>query len=422
MRRRTRAASLSAAMIAALALTACSSGSSGPPVLTWYINPDNGGQARYAAECTAEAGGRYIIETSLLPREASSQREQLARRLAAQDSSIDIMSLDPPFMPEFAVPGFLAPVPAEMQDLEGNTQGAIDAASWDGEVVSIPFWANTQLLWYRKSVAEAAGLDMTQPVTWDQIIEAAQAQGATIGAQGQKGESLTVWINALIESGGGHILENPEAPADELKLGLDTDAGREAARIMREISDSGLGGPGFTTANENSSMLLFQGDNGGFMVNWPFVYPATKDAAPEVFEDMGWAVYPQVSEGEPSAPPLGGIVLAVGAYSAHPDLAYEAVACITSVERQVDYFLTNGNPPAAEAAYDDPKMLEEFPGAQTIRDSLNQAAPRPQTPYYNEVSIGLQNTWHPISEIDPERTPATSTEFITEVLRGEALL
>ena len=46
-----------------------------------------------------------------------------------------------------------------------------------------------------------------------QIIEAAESQGATIGAQGQKGESLTVWINALIESAGGHVLENPEAPA-----------------------------------------------------------------------------------------------------------------------------------------------------------------------------------------------------------------
>ena len=42
---------------------------------------------------------------SLLPRDAASQREQLARRLAAKDSSIDIMSLDPPFIPELAEPG-----------------------------------------------------------------------------------------------------------------------------------------------------------------------------------------------------------------------------------------------------------------------------------------------------------------------------
>ena len=80
-------------------------------MLTWYINPDDGGQARYAAECTEEAAGAYVIETSLLPREASSQHEQLARRLAAQDSSIDIMSLDPPFMPSSRCPGSWRPCP-----------------------------------------------------------------------------------------------------------------------------------------------------------------------------------------------------------------------------------------------------------------------------------------------------------------------
>jgi multiple sugar transport system substrate-binding protein len=55
------------------------------------------------------------------------------------------------------------------------------------------------VLWYRKSVAEAAGLDMTQPVTWEQIVEAAESQGKLVGAQGARAESLTVWFNALIE-------------------------------------------------------------------------------------------------------------------------------------------------------------------------------------------------------------------------------
>lgn len=413
---------MSAVLVTAAMLTACASDTSGPPTLTWYTNPDDGGQARYAQECTDAADGKYVIETSMLPRDASSQREQLARRLAAGDTSIDIMSLDPPFMPEFAVPGFLAPVPEDMKDLEGNTEGAIAAASWDGEVVTIPFWANTQLLWYRQSVAEAAGLDMSQPVTWDQLIEVAEQQGVTIGAQGQKNESLTVWLNALYESQGQPVIENPEAPADQLEFGLDTAAGTKAAEIMSTIADKGLGGAGFTTADENASMVLFQQDDGGFMVNWPFVYRATADASPEVFEDMGWALYPQVEEGTPSAPPVGGIVLAVSAYSENVDLAYEAIECITAQERQVDYFLTNGNPPALMAAYDDPEVLELFPGAQTIRDSLNQARPRPQTPYYNDVSLAIQETWHPLGAINPETTPAASQTYISEVLRGERLL
>ena len=174
-------------------LAGCASDDGGPTELTWYINPDNGGQATIAEQCSADSGGKYTITTSLLPRDAATQREQLARRLAAGDRSMDIMSLDPPFIPELAEPGFLAAPPQELVETatQDTLEGAQAGAQWDGEYVSIPFWANTQLLWYRKSVAEAAGLDMTQPVTWEQIITAAKDQDKYLGVQGVQGESMT---------------------------------------------------------------------------------------------------------------------------------------------------------------------------------------------------------------------------------------
>ncbi len=163
------AGAVSAAM---LLITGCGA-DDGPPVLTWYINPDDGGQQALAQQCTEEAGGEYEIRTSLLPNDAPAQREQLARRLAAGDASLDIMSLDPVFVPEFAEPGFLAPVPEDVAErtTEDTLEGSLLSASWEDEVVTVPFWANTQILWYRESVAEEAGLDMDQPVTWDEIIE-----------------------------------------------------------------------------------------------------------------------------------------------------------------------------------------------------------------------------------------------------------
>ncbi len=73
-------------------LAACASAGSGVPTLDWYINPDNGGQAKIARQCTDASGGRYRIRVELLPRDAASQREQLARRLAAHDSSVSYHS------------------------------------------------------------------------------------------------------------------------------------------------------------------------------------------------------------------------------------------------------------------------------------------------------------------------------------------
>ena len=39
----------------------------GTPTLTWYVNPDNGGQRRLAEKCGDAADGAYRIETQVLP-------------------------------------------------------------------------------------------------------------------------------------------------------------------------------------------------------------------------------------------------------------------------------------------------------------------------------------------------------------------
>ncbi|MBO0908499.1 MULTISPECIES: sugar ABC transporter substrate-binding protein [Arthrobacter] len=428
-RKRARAAAGVALAIGATLLTGCSS-EEGPPTLTWYINPDDGGQATIAEICTDQADGAYTIQTSLLPSDAGAQREQLARRLAAGDDTMDIMSLDPPFVPELAEPGYLAPVPQEVIDntTQNVVEGALTGAKWKDKVVAVPFWANTQILWYRKSVAEAAGLDMTQPVTWQQLIDAAASQGKFLGVQGARAESMTVWVNALVESAGGTIVENPDAPADEIKLGLNSEAGTQAAEIVSTIGKEGLGGPGLPTQTENTSMIQFQGDQGSFMVNYPFVWPATNAAVEagtlpaDLIDDIGWTLYPQVNAGEETAPPLGGINLGVGSESKHQDLAYQAIECIVSPDNQSLYFTSNGNPPANIDAYDAPGVSDTFPMAETIRESLELSKPRPQTPYYNEVSTGIQQTWTPPSDVDPATTPETSSEFILAVLKGEKLL
>lgn len=427
LRRRVAAASVAALL--AGALTACG-GPSGPPTLTWYTNPDSGGQAEIARRCTDAAGGRYRIETAVLPREASAQREQLVRRLAAHDESIDIMSLDPPFIPELAEASFLAPIPADVAQrlTKGVVASAVTGSTWDGRVVAIPFWANTQLLWYSRSVARAAGLDLSEPVTWDRLVRAARQERTTIAVQGIRAEALTVWVNALVTSAGGEIVKNPEAPPDQVQLGIAEAPGVRAAQVVREIATSGVAGPALETRNEDTSATLFENRTAAFMVNWPFVFPRAQAAVRDgtlqqsVLDDYGWALYPAVDAGTPSRPPYGGINLGIGAFSRHRALALQAVECIVGAENQAYYFVTNGNPAALASVYGDPEVVKSFPMAATIRLSLEQAASRPQTPYYNEVSAGIQRTWHPPASVDPRSTPARTERLITAVLRKEELL
>jgi multiple sugar transport system substrate-binding protein len=427
-RRRGLAALCALGLVSVLA-AGCSGDDSGPPVLTWYINPDSGGQEEIAKRCTEAAEGRYSISTTLLPRESSEQRQQLVRRLAANDSSIDLMSLDTPYVPEFAEAGFLAPVPPDIGERvsSGVVDSALVSSTWKDELVAVPFWSNTQLLWYRKSVAEAAGLDMSQPVTWEQLVEAAQDQGKQLGVQGIRAEALTVWVNALVESAGGTVIKDTAANPEDIELGLTEEPATQAAEVMRSIADAGVAGPAFSTAGEDANVIAFEGDDAGFMVNWPFVWPRALSGVDagtldqSVPDDYGWTLYPRVTESEPSAPPYGGINLGVGAFSDHVDMSYEATECITSEENQAYYFVSNGNPAAKAAVYDDPEVREAFPMAPVIRDSLEQAAQRPQTAYYSEVSSSIQREYHPPSSVSPE-TGQEAADLITAVLNKEELL
>ncbi|MCT1873675.1 extracellular solute-binding protein [Brevibacterium luteolum] len=429
-RRRTRLLAGAAMATATLmALSGCGT-QEDAKTLTWYIDPDNGGKAAMAEACTEASGGKYTIQTSMLPSDAAGQREQLIRRLASKDNSIDIMSIDTVYVPEFANADFIAPVPEEYVDefTDDVVEAAVESSMWEDQLVVAPVQANTQILWYRKSVAEAAGLDMEKPVTWDQIIEAAKDQDKEIGAQGIRAESLTVWVNALYESQGEPIVKDPEAEPEDTELGLDSPAGAKAAEIVDTIGSEGLGGPNFSNLDEQGAMLRFQGENGGFMVNWPFVYPAMKAAVEdgsldqEVFDDVGWAQYPAVEDGTPGAAPLGGGKLAVGAFSDHQDEAFEAISCIRETEKQSEYYITDGLPPATRAAFDDPKVQEEAPYSDAILDSLEVAKSRPISPYYNGITGGIQRSWHPPADVSPQSTPKTSADLILEILRGEALL
>jgi multiple sugar transport system substrate-binding protein len=424
---------IAAALTLTLAIVAgagCGSGEGGTTTLNWYINPDNGGQAALAKTCTTAADGKYRIAISTLPNDADGQRQQLVRRLAASDSSIDLMSLDPVFVPEFAQAGFLRPfdddTAAELTD--GVLDAPAKAAMWQDQLVAAPFWANTQLLWYRKSVAEKAGIDPSkEPLTWDQVISAAEQTDTTVQVQAKPYEGYMVWINALIVSAGGQVLADPDAGVDA-KPSIDSPEGKRAAKIIRTLGRSSAADPQMDVAIEETARNGFQADDGGFMVNWPYVYGAAQAGVADgsldqsVLDDIGWARYPRAVDGKESAPPLGGINLGVSAFSKHPDLVVDAIRCLTSVESQTTYMLAEGNPAARAAVYDDPDVQEKFPMASLIRDSIDTAGARPQTPYYPDVSTAITQTFSPPASVDPDRTPADADDLIVRVLHDEALI
>ena len=418
---RRAVAPLAAIVLAGGLLSACG-GDGGKPELVWYINPDSGGQDAVAAECSTDD---YTISTQVLPQDAGQQRIQLARRLAAKDPSIDLMSIDPPFTAEFADAGFLAEVPQDAKaklEEQGTFKGAMDAATWKDKLVVFPFWSNTQVLWYRKSFVEKAGIDMSKPVTWDQIIDAAAENDAKIGVQANKYEGYVVWINALVEGAGGHILEDAGEGVDA-KITLSEEAGQEAAAVVEKLATSEAAPADLSVSNEGTAGSTFGSDAGSFQVNWTFIWHNYDDSAPDVAKDIGYARYPQTVEGEESRPPYGGIGIGVSAFSEQKDLALEAAQCLTSPEMQGINADKTGNMPASTKGYEYPALKEQYPDdlLELFQTSVDAAAPRTVTPYWSDVSGSIQNIWHPPRSVDKD-TPERSSVFIEDVLKGGDLL
>jgi multiple sugar transport system substrate-binding protein len=275
---------------------------------------------------------------------------------------------------------------------------------------------------------QAAGLDpATTPITWDQMIQAATAQHKVIGVQANRYEGYMVWINALVTSAGGQIITNVEKGKDATPE-IASAAGNAAAKVVGDLARSAAAPPAMSTAGEEEARSAFQSDRGMFMVNWPYVYAAAQGdvkagaTTQAVVDDIGWARYPEMAQGEVSKPPLGGINLGIGAYTKYPEQTLDLVKCLTSLDSSVEYMLDSGNPSDKAAAYDDPKIRQAYPMADLIRDSINDAGPRPITPYYNDVSTSVQIQWHPATNVRSPETPDATQTFMTEVLHGERLL
>ena len=420
--RRKLAGGLALLLLGAVAMSGCtgsdSAEGSGTELSFFIFNEPSGAYQEAATKCSEESNGEYTITFEFLPAEADAQREQLVRRLGAEDDSIDIVGMDVIWTAEFANAGFIEPW--EDADEQTVTKGVFDSvvesASFENTLYAAPFTSNTQLLWYRKDRVDKA------PKTWDEMIAAAEeiGEGGLIQVQGDRYEGFTVWATAMIESAGAQILDGPT------EVGLEQAPTERALEVMGQYARSPVAPPDIDTSTEDTARLSFEAEGSSFMLNYPFVYPSAKENAPEVFKQLEAAIYPAVDAGRPSRPPLGGINLGVSAFSANQDLAFDAIKCLVSPENQITAATLGGLPPTNEAAYETKEIEEAYPGfADLIKQSIDNAAPRPITPAYTDLSLAIQTALHPVGDIDPADITATYDDLVEKVeqaVKREGLL
>jgi multiple sugar transport system substrate-binding protein len=405
-----------AAALSAVPVAACGSSAGGVPTITLY-NPPQQNMQKVVDDCNQEAAGRYRIVYRVLPRAADEQRVQMVRRLAAEDDSMDILGLDVTWTQEFASANWIREWTGSAKtEVEGGTlAGPLESASYEGKLFAAPNNTNVQLLWYRSDLVPRP------PATWDEMIDMAlqlkqERQPYQVITMGAQYEGLVVLYNTLVESAGGQILN------EEGTRAVFDDGAVRALEVLRRFATAGVTSPSFTNAIEDDARLDFQSGNGAFELNWPFVYPAMQEAAPDLARNVRWARYPAVDPAEPSRVTIGGTNLAVSRYSRQPDLAFEAALCLRNAEHQLFAAIEDGVPPTIESVYDDPQMDEAYPMKATILEELQDAVVRPLTPAYQNVSTVISATLSPPARINPPRTAATLRKQVQDALDSKGVL
>jgi multiple sugar transport system substrate-binding protein len=418
--RKRMVAGVASAVLAATGLAACSSANAGtgPVTLSYYLYPDNSGATQQAINnCNKQSGGKYTISYQQLPQAADGQRQQLVRRLAAHDSTMDILGLDVTWEPEFAQANWIQPWTGtyKAQAEDGTLAPALATATWKGQLVAVPDNTNTQLLWYRSDLVPKP------PTTWAEMIAdaeqlAKEGKPHYIEIQGAQYEGGTVWFNTMNASAGGTVF-NPDAT----KVTLGAPAVK-ALSIMKQLATSTAADPSMSVDMENQNRLAMEAGTAAFQLNYPFVYPGMKLDNPKLFKVFKWALYPEVTAGVPAKVTIGGIDLAVSAYSQHKNLAFQAALCLRDRQNQLIGANVGGVPPTIANLYNDPALFANYPFHADILTALQNASVRPKTPVYQVVSIDISHLISPASSINPASTVKTMTSQLNNALQSKGLV
>ena len=419
-----RIGALIAVGVIAAAVAACGGSSgNGPVTLNWLVFPEPSGSfAKAAADCSAASHGAYKINITFLSNASDQQRQTLVQRLAAGDSSIDILAMDVDWTAEFASAGWIRPWTGanKLAVSKGVLPGPLRTATYQGKLWAAPINSNTELLWYRKDLIK------TPPKTWNQMIDdseqlAKEGKPHYAEEQGAKYEGLVVWFNSLVNSAGGGIV----GPDNKVIIGP---SAKIAATIMKRLATSPAADPGLNTSEEGPGNDVFLAGKAAFEINYPFVWSAaiagyqTSPSSSVNPKDIGWAPFSEVVPGMAPKVSIGGYNLGVSSHSKHAQLAFEAIRCLIQPQNQIRDAVKGGLAPVLASIYDEPSFEKAYPFHQLIKNQLEHYGIRPQTPDYQDVTLALQDTLQPAADINPNDIVSKLRNEIKTALKGESLL
>ncbi|HEX9225894.1 MAG TPA: ABC transporter substrate-binding protein [Arthrobacter sp.] len=386
---------VAAAGVLALTLSACGGGGGGTTAgadaeqgldgrgpITYVQGKDNNNVVRPVIEKWNAAHPNEKVTFKEQTDQADQQHDDLVQNFQAKNANYDVVSVDVVWTAEFAAKGWLQPLKDKMAlDTSAMLKPTVDAASYKGTLYAVPKDSDGGMLYYRKDLVP------TPPKTWDEMMSMCSiAKENNIGCfagQYSKYEGLTVNTAEAINSTGGSVLDadgKPNLNTPEAKAGL--------GNLVTAYANGNIPKEGITFQEEQGRQA-FQDGKLLFHRNWPYMYSlATTEGSSKVKDVLGLAALPGIDG--PGASTLGGHSVGVSVYSKNKATAVDFLKFITTEETQRFYATQGSLAPVLSALYDDQELVAKLPYLPVLKTSIENAVPRPVTPFYPAVTKAIQ--------------------------------
>ncbi|MFI2566355.1 ABC transporter substrate-binding protein [Paenarthrobacter sp. NPDC089714] len=315
--------------------------------------------------------------------QADQQHDDLVQNFQAKNANYDVMSVDLIWVAEFAAKGWLQPLKDKTAiSTDGMLESTVKSATYNGTLYAAPQSSDGGILYYR------GDLVTTPPKTWDEMMKmcdiAKQNNIGCYAGQFAKYEGLTVNAAEAINSAGGKIVDDSGKAAvnsAEAKAGLNN--------LVQAYKDGNIPTEA-VTFQEEQGRQAFEAGKLLFLRNWPYVYNLAKTDGSSTVKDT-FKMAPLPGKDGPGASSLGGHNIAMSVYSKNKATVADFIKYITSEETQRFYATQGSLAPVLTKLYDDQELVTKLPYLPVLKTSIENAVPRPVTPFYPAVTKAVQD-------------------------------
>jgi multiple sugar transport system substrate-binding protein len=313
----------------------------------------------------------------------------------------DLVILDHPFIGTAADKELLVPldehVSAEyLADQEKNSVGPSHSSySWGGHQWALAVDAAAQVSAYRPDLITDMGLEV--PATWDDVFELTDAlpESSEICLPLNPTHSYCSFVTLGANLGADGFWDEAE--------GIDPWVGEEALELLRRLA--GLAHESSLELDPIQTLDLMS--RGQEVAYAPLIFGYSNYARPRFAPHVvRFADIPSARE-EPAGSILGGVGLAVSAFSKHGQAALRYALCVAAEGCQKGLYFSSGGQPGHRAAWSDTEVNLQSNGFfQSTLRTLDLAYLRPRYPSYPNFQ---EQAGHIVHRFLEDREKASNT-------------